>query len=154
MGNAPAAFASEVGVSSEVRLTPVQITSARQINPTTVEVLYANGQHVTFDFYGENIFRIFQDNAGGIVRDPAAKPEAHILVNNPRRSTGGVKLETADKAVVIKTPRIAVNIDRTSGLLTVTKLATGEKVIEGVSPIEIGEKKTTITLKERDGEYF
>ena len=154
VGNAPAAFAGEVEMVNEVRLTPVQITSARQINPTTVEVLYANGQHVTFDFYGENIFRVFQDNEGGIVRDPKAPHEAHILVNNPRRSTGGVKLETGDKAVSIKTPRIAVSIDRASGLLTVTKVATGEKVIEGVAPVEIGAKKTTVTLKERQGEYF
>ncbi len=31
---------------------------------------------MTLDFYGENIFRMFQDNAGGVIRDPQAEPEA------------------------------------------------------------------------------
>ena len=40
---------------------------------------------MTIDFYGENIFRVFQDNSGGIIRGPEAKPEAQILVDQPRR---------------------------------------------------------------------
>ncbi len=47
------------------------ITEARLINPTTVEVLFANNQRMTIDFYGENIFRLFQDNSVGIIRNTA-----------------------------------------------------------------------------------
>ena len=52
------------------------VISVVKINPTTVEVLFSNQQRMTLDFYGDNIFRVFQDNNGGILRDPEAKPEA------------------------------------------------------------------------------
>lgn len=42
----------------------IRIVGAVQINPTTVEILFSNNQRMTLDFYGENIFRMFQDNAG------------------------------------------------------------------------------------------
>ena len=41
-----------------------------QINPTTVELRLSDNQKVTLDFYGENIFRVFQDNKGGGHRHP------------------------------------------------------------------------------------
>ena len=50
----------------------LNIVGARMINPTTLEILYSNGTRMSMDFYGENIFRIFQDNQGGIIRDPQA----------------------------------------------------------------------------------
>lgn len=154
LGSAPVALADGATVASELRLSPVQVTGARMINPTTVEVTFANGQHLTVDFYGDNIFRLFQDNNGGIVRNPEAKPEADILVSTARRSMGGVDLKTNDKAVVMRTPRIVVSIDRSNGLLTVENLASGEKVIESAAPFAFDEKKVTLTLKERKDEYF
>ena len=153
VGSVPEMYAQQTGTASEVRKTPVQIVEARKINPTTVELIYANGQQLTLDFYGENIVRLFQDNNGGIVRDPKAEPVAHILVNSPRRSTGGVKLNVEDKSVVVATPRIAVNIDRKSGLMTIVN-SKNEKVVEMVEPFAIAAKNTTITLKEHAGEYF
>lgn len=50
------------------------IVGAKKINPTTVEILFPNSQRMTLDFYGENIFRVFQDNSGSVIRDPQAKP--------------------------------------------------------------------------------
>lgn len=88
------------------------------------------------------------------MRNPEAKPEADILVSTARRSMGGVDLKTNDKAVVMRTPRIAVSIDRSNGLLTVENLASGEKVIESAAPFAFDEKKVTLTLKERKDEYF
>ena len=41
------------------------ILSVKKVNPTTVDVLFSNNQRRTIDFYGENIFRVFQDNSGG-----------------------------------------------------------------------------------------
>lgn len=38
-----------------------KIISVKQINPTTIELLFTDSQRMSFDFYGENIFRIFQD---------------------------------------------------------------------------------------------
>ena len=54
------------------------IVGAKKINPTTVEILFPNSQRMTLDFYGENIFRVFQDNSGSVIRDPQAKPAAQI----------------------------------------------------------------------------
>lgn len=38
-------------------VTPV--VSAQRINPTTIDLVFRNGQRMTFDFYGPNIFRMF-----------------------------------------------------------------------------------------------
>ena len=65
---------------------------------------------MSFDFYGENIFRVFQDNAGGIIRDPEAKPEAQILVNNPRFFVSTLNL--IDGSNLITTGKIKVEIDK------------------------------------------
>ena len=61
------------------------ISKAEKINPTTVELTYADGKMLTLDFYGENIFRLFRDDNGGIIRDPQATPPAKILVDDARR---------------------------------------------------------------------
>ena len=131
-----------------------QISRVQMINPTTVEVIFANGQTMTFDFYGQNIFRVFQDNAGGIIRDPKAKPEAQILVNTPRRAVGGVTVKEEQGFYSIATPRIDVKLCAKSGLMSVYDCATGECVIEEVAAKEFTEKKTTITLAGRADEYF
>ena len=52
------------------------VEGARKINPAAVEVLLDNNRRMTLDFYGDNIFRIFRDDKGGIIRDPKAEPEA------------------------------------------------------------------------------
>ena len=70
----------------------IRVTGAVQINPTAVEVYFSNGQHATLDFYGKNIFRLFVDPSGGILRDPKADPEAQILVDDPRGVCKGNRL--------------------------------------------------------------
>mgnify|MGYP007008331571 CR=1 FL=1 len=72
--------------------TEITISSAGVLNPSAVEVVFSNQQRMTLDFYGENIFRMFQDNQGGIVRDPQASPEAQILVDRPRKEVGELSL--------------------------------------------------------------
>ena len=74
----PAPLMAVTGTSEPVVAIARQaqtIVSVQQINPTTVDVVFSNNQRMTFDFYGDNIFRMFQDNNGGILRDPEAKPE-------------------------------------------------------------------------------
>ena len=66
------------------------VSGIRQINPTTVEITYSDGGVMTVDFYGQNVFRLFRDPKGGIVRDPASNPPARILLDNPRKSAGQV----------------------------------------------------------------
>ncbi|MBQ5895316.1 MAG: hypothetical protein IIW75_01960, partial [Bacteroidaceae bacterium] len=66
----------------------IGVVAVEKINPTTVELRLNDGHRVTIDFYGDNIFRMFRDINGGIVRDPQPMegyPDAQILVDNPRR---------------------------------------------------------------------
>lgn len=83
----------------------VPVTGIRQINPTTVEVLYGNGKLLTLDFYGKNIFRVFQDPDGGIIRDPKSNPPAKILVDTPRHDVGALEVTEDDKTVAWPRPR-------------------------------------------------
>ena len=141
---------------NEVCQTPLQISGARQINPTTVEIYYANGQCLTIDFYNDNIFRLFQDTQGGIVRNPEAKPAADILVKNPRRDfyhAHPLSLNVGPLGIEIQTARAQLIIDRKSGLLTVLN-AKGDKVIEMTDPVAYTKQNTQIRLKERADEYF
>ena len=50
----------------EVTQQNLKIVSAKKINPTTIEVLLSNTQRMTFDFYGENIFRTMPEESSVI----------------------------------------------------------------------------------------
>ena len=130
------------------------VKAVKQINPTAVELRLDNSQRMTIDFYGENIFRLFQDNNGGILRDPFATPEAKILVNNPRKEVASIDIKESDKAYTIKTSQIEVAVCKKSGLMKVTDLTTGKVVIEETAPVLFKNAKTTITLKGNEGEFF
>ncbi len=132
----------------------VQIAGARKINPTTVEIIYANGKHVTFDFYGANIFRLFRDDNGGIVRNPQATPPAEILVGGARRATGGVELKSNADNIEMETSRVIVSVDRKTGLLTVMNKQTNEIVLKEVAPVSFDKKGVTMTLQAQPDEYF
>lgn len=47
---------------------------AEKINPTTIKILTNNNTSIFVDFYGENIFRYFQDMEGNGIRNPGSKP--------------------------------------------------------------------------------
>lgn len=145
--------ATPVGMA-EVPVEAFRVTDVRKINPTTVEVLYADGRHATIDFYGENIFRLFRDDAGGIVRDPQAKPEAQILAAGARRFTGGISVEKEKEMAVVATPKVQISINRKTGLMSVRNVETGEVVVEEAEPVDITEKQTTLTFRTRPSEYF
>ncbi len=132
----------------------VTIVSAKQINPTTIEVLFSDNQRMAFDFYGENIFRVFQDNSGGIIRDPQAKPEAQILVNNPRKSLSKLTLNDEGGLISMTTGTVKVQLDKQTSLLKVTNLATNTVVLEEIAPVSFQKGKVQLTLKENPQEYF
>ncbi len=125
-----------------------------KINPTTVELNLSNKQRVTLDFYGENIFRLFRDNNGGILRDPVANPQAKILVDNPRKAVSKVEVSECDKCYTITTAEIEVAICKKSGTMKVKNLATGKVAFEEIAPALFKNAKTTLTLKANPEEYF
>ena len=132
------------------------IETIKQINPTTVELYLAGKQKMTLDFYGENIFRMFQDNDGGIIRDPKPMqnyPDAQILVDNPRKAVNLEVKETGD-TYTITTAKVEVTADKATGLVTVKNLATGKTAFEFAAPVLFKNAKTTVTLKGNEGEYF
>lgn len=130
------------------------VTGVKKINPTSVEVLFSNNQRMTFDFYGENIFRVFQDNTGGIIRDPKAKPEAQILVDSPRKSVQNVGVTENAGIVTITTGKIKVEIDKKTALMKVVNLSNNQVAIEQIEPIRFEKEKVTVTLKCSPTEYF
>jgi alpha-glucosidase (family GH31 glycosyl hydrolase) len=131
-----------------------EITGVRKLNPTTIEIYLTSHRTLTFDFYGDNIFRLFQDNSGGIIRDPQAKPDAKILVDNPRRSISKLNVTENNATVTISTSRINIIVDKSNALFKVTNLKSGNTVIEQLAPVSFDKGKVRVTLKENAKEYF
>ncbi|AIM36311.1 alpha-xylosidase [Sphingobacterium sp. ML3W] len=130
------------------------IVSAKKINASTIEVLFSDNQRLTFDFYGGHIFRLFQDNAGGIIRNPEAKPAAEILVSNPRRPIQQLDLSDANNQITITTGEITVLIDKTTNLLKVINQKSKGEAIVFTKPIQFEKGKVTLSLQENPEEYF
>ncbi|MEG1866203.1 MAG: glycoside hydrolase family 31 protein [Bacteroides sp.] len=139
---------------SEVTQQSLSIISAKKINPTTIEVLFSDNQRMTFDFYGENIFRVFQDKSGGIIRDPQAQPEAQILVNHPRKTVSTLELKDDADCVAMTTGKIEVQLNKKTSLLKVINLSTHAVAMEEVKPVLFEKGRVQLTLKENPQEYF
>ncbi|MGM1429501.1 TIM-barrel domain-containing protein [Sphingobacterium lactis] len=140
-------------VMSQQRDTSAVVAVA-QINPTTVEILFQNQQRLVLDFYGKNIFRLFQDSKGGILRDPEAKPEAQILVDQPRREAGKISISATADSYVISTAEVAFSIAKNSGLFQVTNVKNKQLVLENTDAISFGKKRVEIQFKANPDEYF
>ena len=135
----------------------VAVVAVEQINPTTVELCLGDGQRVTLDFYGENIFRMFRDANGGIVRDPQPMkgyPDAQILVNNPRKDVEELTVKEGGKTFTISTAKVEVAVCKATGQIKVTDLTTGKVAFEEAEPVMFKKAKTTLTLKGNEGEFF
>lgn len=147
------AAGTEESSAAVVQQVP-KLVSVVKINPTTVEVLFSNQQRMTLDFYGENIFRMFQDNAGGILRDPQAKPDAKILVSQPRKEVSKLDVQDNAGAATITTDKIKVEFGKNTALMKVTNLETGAIVLEETEPALFEKERVTLKLKEHPQEYF
>ncbi len=130
------------------------IIRAKKINPTTIEILLTNDHRMLVDFYGENIFRIFRDDAGGMIRDPEAKPEAQILVDNPRKALSSLNFTDENASISITTEKINLIFDKKTSLLKVINLKTNKVAFEETEPIQFENKKVTLSFKENPEEYF
>jgi alpha-glucosidase (family GH31 glycosyl hydrolase) len=130
------------------------ILSAHKINETTIELLLTDNKKMLVDFYADNIFRLFQDNSGGALRDPEAKPEAKILVDNPRKLLSALSLNDADNQISIKNKRITILFDKQTAQFKVINTLTQNTVLELTTPINFELKQVTLSLKENADEYF
>jgi alpha-glucosidase (family GH31 glycosyl hydrolase) len=133
---------------------PITIIGAHQINSSTVEIEYSNGQRANIDFYRSNIFRLFQDPNGGIIRDPKADPPAKILVDEPRNDNFTIKLTDDNTDIKISTSDISISINKQQPLFSVTDLHTGNVVAKQTKPIDFKRSRFTLNLSEGQDEYF
>ncbi|MDR1723779.1 MAG: discoidin domain-containing protein [Tannerella sp.] len=130
------------------------ITDVQNLNPTAVEAVFAEGGRLIIDFYGENIFRMFRDNSGGILRDPEATPPAKILVDNPRQTVTKPTLTEEGNIVTVSTEKIDIQLYKSDGKFRVINKETGKTVIEPTKPVLFEPSRVTLTLKADTDEYF
>ena len=152
----PAGASAGAAVQTAVLPSDAQpaVSGVAQINSHTFEVNYSDGRQLTIDFYADNIFRLFRDDSGGIVRDPVATPPAKILVDNARRATGRISSLDAGGTVQIATPCVSIDICRATGVMSVADLRTGRTAIDSLAPAQIDKDHASVTLLRHDGEYF
>ncbi len=143
-----------LGIGAMAGMADAQVVVAR-LNPTAVEVRQPDGRTLTLDFYGPNIVRMFQDPHGGIVRSPVATPPAEILVRNPRRDVGQLKVEETAGTYELQTAAIRLHIDRQTGDIDVYE---GDKLFAAThisAAVEYdGRSHTTLTLSRQQREQF
>ena len=135
-------------------LAKTKIYGARKINDHAVELLNERGQKITIDFYGPNIFRYFQDSVSNAVRKPVAKPEADILVEQPRKAAGEVQLVTSDRYYTLATAAVEVKIDRVTETLSVTDLRSNREVLHTTAAPTFQQEGVGLTLACEDNEFF
>ena len=143
-----------VAAAPALATTANDVTGIRRINNTTAEVMLSDGHTLTVDFYGPSIFRLFQDNSGGIVRDPEASPEAKILTNNPRRDVGKLTVSSDDQKVSVSTANVRVDFAKKGALVSVTDLRRQHTVVSQTEPTLFERGKTTLTLSQQPNEWF
>lgn len=146
--------ANRITMEAGAQVNSNEILSARMINPTTAEIVFADNTRLTVDFYGENIFRLFKDINGGIIRDPEAKPEAQILVDSPRKQAGKIILTDKDGEITLTTAKIKVVFNKDNSLFKLIRLSDNSTVAESNVPFEFTPKSVSISLKENKDEYF
>lgn len=139
-----------VAAAPALAATANDVTGIRRINNTTAEVMLSDGHTLTVDFYGPSIFRLFQDNSGGIVRDPEAK----ILTNNPRRDVGKLTVSSDDQKVSASTANVRVDFAKKGALVSVTDLRRQHTVVSQTEPTLFERGKTTLTLSQQPNEWF
>ena len=137
-----------------IATTASDVTGIRRINATTAEVTMTDGHTLTIDFYGPNIFRLFQDNSGGIIRDPQANPEAQILTDNPRREVGPLLIGDNGDKVSATTCDVRVDFSKKGALVSVTDLRRQQTVVSQTAPISFGHGQTTLTLTQKPDEWY
>ena len=132
----------------------VRIIDAKKINATTVEIEFSNQQKMLLDFYGNNIFRMFQDNSGSPMRDPGAKPEAKILLDNPRKQVAKLDVTDSNNILTLSTNAVQVVFDKNTTLFTLKNLLTNRQVVKSIAPVTFDKNTVAITLSGNDDEYF
>jgi hypothetical protein len=134
------------------------VKEVRRLNKQAVEVVYNDGKTMTIDFYGPQIFRVFRDDSGGIVRNPEATPPAEILVSDARQETEVWAYQTdTDFIVTTQPPTMSssigpmVVVSRETGLFSIRH---GDKVVALTTPVAFHDGGYDLRLSMKDDEYY
>lgn len=139
--------------NSKLQKDSVKIISVQKLNSTTVEIGLSNHKHLLFDFYADNIFRLFEDSIGNSLRDPDANPPAKILVDNPRKPVSRLQLSSNGNKIAINTGSIIIELDKATTRLKIFNKGK-RQIVETLEPVQFDKKSTILKLKENAQEYF
>jgi len=139
---------------SEKEQETVKIVSANKIDDTTIELKLSDQHKMLVDFYGNNIFRLFQDNSGKGMRDPFSNPHAEILVKNPKREVSKLTVNDTGSKIVINTKNIELTFDKNKTTFELKNTLTNKVVVKSISPIVFNRNNVKIVLNENKDEYF
>ena len=132
----------------------IKLLAARMITPTTIKIECSDHREMWIDFYGNNIFRLFQDNSGKGLRAPQAEPPAEILVKNPRQPVADLEVDETGNQIIIKTPALQLTFDKNQTTFDLMNIKTGKTIVRSVAPIAYETSKTKIELSNEPEEYF
>ncbi len=99
------------------------------------------------------------------MKDPEAKPEAKILVDNAKKDAGKITVsKDANGNYTISTTAVRITVDKTDGKMAVEDLRTGKTVVKEIAPATIGgatkangatkASKSVLTFAQQSNEYF
>lgn len=126
------------------------VVGAEVLNPTTVELKLNNGGLLTLDFYSSSIFRVFLDPKGGIQRNPEAKPEAEILVKQPRRRMGKVTVEDKGAIIEVRTVALTLRVDKEKESIEILQ----QGPVTTLKGIGFEAQKVKVGFTAKENEYF
>ena len=138
----------------EVRQPIQTVITARKASPTVVEITLSGNRRMIMDFYGEEVFRLFQDNSKTVMKDPEAQPAASILVDNPRRKVSKLLVDSRGGKITVSTAKISVEADKETGLLRITNLTNHKVVFEQAAPTRFETANVSFSVKDHPQEYF
>jgi len=145
---------TDKAISKKEAVQLLSIVSAEKVSDTRIDLVLSEDRKMSVDFYGSDIFRLFRDDKGGEMRIPEAKPQAQILVDQPRKKVNSLKLSEAGGKVIILTEEIRLEFDKASSLLKLIRLSDGKVLVNQLKAPTIGEKQVSLTFDELDDEYF
>lgn len=147
-------FADTFTNKQQVQIDSTGVQSVQKLNSTTVQIKFSNNDIMLLDFYADNIFRLFQDNNYGVIRDPQASPAAQILVDNPRKKIHDLRIDDKGNSWFISTKETAFEINKETGLFKIYNIKNNQLVTQSLEAIDFTKKKVSLQLKEDSTEYF
>lgn len=161
---------------------PAVVNVSPKAQDGNVLITFADGGKRVIAFYGPQIFRVYQEVAPAAngqgnasapasnaafptMKDPEAKPEAKILVDNAKKPVGNITVgEDNNGNYTIATTAVRITINKNDGKMKVEDLRTRKTVVDEIEPAAIGgaiknggaqaDGRSVLTFAQKEDEYF